>query len=730
MKNRDITRLDMVKGATVLRQGHYDTLAFTPRNSEGEVVDLSGKVINVKIIGQKGIVYETSGSFNVTDSTLQFSISENIGHGEMWMEITVTDPADATYRQKFPTSEYEGKLFFIRSSDDLDYVGFSGKTVAQFEAAQTEFTNKMQQDFDVAVAAVTQDSEVALARMGEASLGAFNQKTTEKLAETSLETDYARTKKADISPPPRNLGARVVFSTDDIQKEDYTILKPIFESEGVPFVLAATSTNVTGQTGFTEQMTDAELLELQNELGCEIAGHTATHPNPNTANMTDADRYREIVQSKFELEAKGFKVTNFIYPFGSAPKKYRDLVSKYYRSGSMFGSNVGVNVAPFKTFDLGRVSLGSIFDKDVPGYPITNTFNDYYKPMVDEAYAKNGLLIFAMHPNRADFDSVQQGYLVQTIQYAKSLGIPIQTLDQALNEVGNVIDIVNFGQWGEETTYFRMSADGKLETTAFDLASVVDDTKNATHHIDTYKQKAVTYSKITTERNGLPVSAEGWLVTDRTALWIDWAVQTFKTKTGDLYERTTSGSVTGAWGAWQEIRTGNIAKVIRVEKNTFNNASLPTAFKPNTITHCHIDANFTGLPVQTTGVLITDRTSTYSDWVFQTYKTKTKTYERVSNTSPIDTWSAWKELPSIKTKKNWWKPANSPVSVPANSHLDLVIDGFPVLPNDVFVVVPYNALPTGLDYYPFMGASGASIRVRNTTGANVSLNTEWNIQLI
>lgn len=183
MQNRDITRLDIVKGATVLRQGHFDTLAFTPRNSEGEVVDLSGKVINVKIIGQKGIVYETSGGFNVTDSTLQFSISENIGHGEMWMEITVTDPADATYRQKFPTSEYEGKLFFIRSSDDLDYVGFSGKTVAQFEAAQTEFTNKMQQDFDVAVAAVTQDSEVALARMGEASLRAFNQKTTEKLAD-------------------------------------------------------------------------------------------------------------------------------------------------------------------------------------------------------------------------------------------------------------------------------------------------------------------------------------------------------------------------------------------------------------------------------------------------------------------------------------------------------------------------------------------------------------------
>ncbi|PKH09869.1 hypothetical protein [Planomicrobium sp. MB-3u-38] len=277
MINRDITRLDMVKGATVLRQGHFDTLAFTPRNSEGEVVDLSGKVINVKIIGQKGIVYETSGSFNVTDSTLQFSISENIGHGEMWMEITVTDPADATYRQKFPTSEYEGKLFFIRSSDDLDYVGFSGKTVAQFEAAQTEFTNKMQQDFDVAVAAVTQDSEVALARMGEASLRAFNQKTTEKLAdkaekeEVRLNTDIQPINVNEMDTETKQLftgGAVAVVGLNAVGSENvkpkaitpeklsYSELLSNFEELNLP-----QGQNYLTQDGFTKEVGHVILKE-------------------------------------------------------------------------------------------------------------------------------------------------------------------------------------------------------------------------------------------------------------------------------------------------------------------------------------------------------------------------------------------------------------------------------------------------------------------------------------
>src|SRR5690606_31955140 len=127
------TRLDLIEGGTILRQGHFTSLAFSPRDADGAIVDLTGKTIDVVIVGRPGIVYETKGTFDSAEKVIEFKISKNIGHGYMWFEITVTDPNDATYRQKFPTDEYQGKLEFIRSADDIDYVGFSGKTIGEFE---------------------------------------------------------------------------------------------------------------------------------------------------------------------------------------------------------------------------------------------------------------------------------------------------------------------------------------------------------------------------------------------------------------------------------------------------------------------------------------------------------------------------------------------------------------------------------------------------------------------
>lgn len=187
MESKEITRLDLAKGATIFKQGHYETLGFTPRNANGEVVDLTGKTINVVIVKGRSVVYDVAGTYESATSTIQFEIAENIGYGDMWMEITVTDPADAGYRQKFPTSEYDGRLKFIRSSDDADYVGFSGKTIVQFETDQAEFKNTMQQQFDLAVAAISPDAEVALARKDATTLGlrldADKQELSQQLAE-------------------------------------------------------------------------------------------------------------------------------------------------------------------------------------------------------------------------------------------------------------------------------------------------------------------------------------------------------------------------------------------------------------------------------------------------------------------------------------------------------------------------------------------------------------------
>lgn len=152
--NKAITRLDLVEGATTIRQGHYFTLALTPRDENGNVIVLTGKIIHVVIVGEEGIVYETAGEYDSTKKVIRFSVTENIGYGEMWIEITVTSPTDSKYRMKFPTSEQDGKLRIIRSADAIEVVGIPNLTVEQFR-----------KEFDQAIRALPVDSEIKLARL-------------------------------------------------------------------------------------------------------------------------------------------------------------------------------------------------------------------------------------------------------------------------------------------------------------------------------------------------------------------------------------------------------------------------------------------------------------------------------------------------------------------------------------------------------------------------------------
>ena len=198
---KPITSVKLVRGATTIRQGHYFTLGLQPRDEYGAIVNLNGKDIAVTIKDKRGIVFETTGRYNGIDETIEFDVRENIGHGRMLMELTVTDPNDPTLRMKFPTNAKDGELEFIQSTDDLAFAGVRAITVEQLRTEQTaaqesfeaEIVPKvdsieMQQaqlaaDYEAAAGALTEDSEVILARRGEPTLGAFNDKVTAQLAD-------------------------------------------------------------------------------------------------------------------------------------------------------------------------------------------------------------------------------------------------------------------------------------------------------------------------------------------------------------------------------------------------------------------------------------------------------------------------------------------------------------------------------------------------------------------
>lgn len=170
------TRLDLVEGGNIFKQGEHAKLKFAGRDSKGRTVDLTGKDIAVAIWNSKGVMYEGAAGFDSENQLIELNINQLLQHGDFQIEFTATDSADPNYRQKFPSGEYEGKIYIKPSADNIDFVGVSVTTVKQ-----------LRDEISTAAAAFTQDSEVALARLGERSLPEFNRKLIVQLDETGAE---------------------------------------------------------------------------------------------------------------------------------------------------------------------------------------------------------------------------------------------------------------------------------------------------------------------------------------------------------------------------------------------------------------------------------------------------------------------------------------------------------------------------------------------------------------
>lgn len=187
------TRLDLVEGGNIFKQGDYVTLGFIPRDYTGASVDLTNKQIEGSIFnGSTGVIYEGPASF--VDGKIFFTIKQVLNDGKFQLEFTVTDAADPEYRTKFPTDDYASELTIKPSADNLDYVGVSMTTVAQlrteqeqkqqqFELAIVPQVDELKQRVEEGIGAFTEDTEVKDARMDEINLRTFNQKVVAQLDE-------------------------------------------------------------------------------------------------------------------------------------------------------------------------------------------------------------------------------------------------------------------------------------------------------------------------------------------------------------------------------------------------------------------------------------------------------------------------------------------------------------------------------------------------------------------
>lgn len=177
-------------------------------------------------------------------------------------------------------------------------------------------------------------------------------------------------------------------------------------------------------------MTNEQVNELLN-LGWDFGSHTINHYRLPT--LTDAEIDFELRESKRVIEeTRGIQCDYIVYPNGENDERVRKIAQKYYKFGIATGGSL--TTYPVKTYQINRISMGSNFDG------VEKNTLEYYKSMFDKAYANDLWIIFMLHSAAAEFDVIQQQYLVELIDYIQTFAdVPILPINKAYKEYGNML---------------------------------------------------------------------------------------------------------------------------------------------------------------------------------------------------------------------------------------------------------------------------------------------------
>ncbi len=102
----------------------------------------------------------------------------------------------------------------------------------------------------------------------------------------------------------------VSLGFDDGYSSQYDAARPMLAAHG----MHATFFIISGSVGESGYMTWSQLDGLAAD-GNEIGGHTLDHPDLTTLSSTEARR--QICDDRTQLQAHGFQVTDFAYPYGA-----------------------------------------------------------------------------------------------------------------------------------------------------------------------------------------------------------------------------------------------------------------------------------------------------------------------------------------------------------------------------------------------------------------------------
>lgn len=365
-----------------------------------------------------------------------------------------------------------------------------------------------------------------------------------------------------VNTKGRKMRPIVTFTDDDCREEVYTILKPILDSKGVKASLAIES----GEIDKSGYMTSSQIKEMID------GGHDLMFHGYNEINFTlvTIDELTEQLNLSYaKLDEWGIdsgKMPTVSYPQGSENLAIRTWASKHFKCGvDVFRE--GLNYSPLGQFALGRINFGEENNsamKSTLGSPYDTNTIDFYKWCVDKAIEENGWLIFMTHAWMDSFDSTQQGYLAEIIDYIKEKNIDILTVDEAIESVGNLINVGDYNKpFVAETDYFVVGCDGTVESNM--TANVV--AKHGAYSSNTLPNEfpmgkivntPINYSesrKATYPDNtfgGLTTHMEFSRMSDYSTPDFSCVYQTFVGANGNQYIRFSNSDGT-AWNEWKKV---------------------------------------------------------------------------------------------------------------------------------------------------------------------------------
>lgn len=242
---------------------------------------------------------------------------------------------------------------------------------------------------------------------------------------------------------------------DDDGKEKVQYLYQWAMENGVPFTSALISGWIDqGKKGW---MTVERVKELYDSGMVTFASHTQNHVKLSDANRETVEA--ELKNSKEQIESWGVPCEVMVYPNGAINDADLDIVHKYFpfgflASGQYDDNNIPntnrVNTSPISTYKLMRVDVRGDYTEENGGIA-------YVKGQIDDAIAKNGLLVLMSHVGSTviydENGNATNTYLdasadlavyTEILEYIRGKGYDIEPIMDVCQRFVNPVDVKDF----------------------------------------------------------------------------------------------------------------------------------------------------------------------------------------------------------------------------------------------------------------------------------------------